>query len=366
MNNSQKSNTIDYAPLWLRQLGVKGWLFLGVVLALAVLVAFLSVLTEIVVPLLISILAAILLRPLVEFLTHRKVPRTISSIIAMLLVLIGLGALVYLVIVGVVQQTPEIASQMQAGVESLQIELGQPDISPSSPEQVEEALSESLPILFKGVFSFLGSTISNIVSLGVGTYFSLFFLYFFLRDTNTFESWIATQITLSAQVSEEIVTDASQTVLVYFRGTALTASITAAVVAIPLIVLNVPLAGSILVVYFFTSFVPYLGAWVGGAFAVLIALGAGGAETALIVLIAVIISNGILQTVVSSWALGSMLKLHPFLIFLVTITAGIIGGVLLMVLAVPLTAITVQIIQRLREEGVVMKTPSEVEVKEKL
>jgi predicted PurR-regulated permease PerM len=84
-------------------------------------------------------------------------------------------------------------------------------------------------------------------------------------------------------------------------------------------------------------------------------LGAGGVETALIVLVAVIISNGILQSVVSSWALGSMLKMYPLVIFLVTIISGIVGGVLAMILAVPLTAIAIQLIRHLQQEGVFLE-----------
>ncbi len=189
------------------------------------------------------------------------------------------------------------------------------------------------------------------ISLFVGLYFGAFILFFFLRDTIKIQEWISGRIRITPQAGANIVEEAGQTVLVYFRGTAITALVSSVVVAIPLIILNVPLVGSILILYFFTSFIPYLGAWIAGAFAVLIALGSGGVETALIVLIAVIISNGILQSVVNSWALGSMLKIYPLLIFLVTIIAGIVGGILLMILAVPLTAIAIQVGSRLRQEG---------------
>jgi predicted PurR-regulated permease PerM len=50
--------------------------------------------------------------------------------------------------------------------------------------------------------------------------------------------------------------------------------------------------------------------------------------------------------------LGSSLRLHPLVVFLVTIAAGLLGGLLAMVLAVPLTAVVVQTMTRLREEGV--------------
>jgi predicted PurR-regulated permease PerM len=163
------------------------------------------------------------------------------------------------------------------------------------------------------------------------------------------EAWIARQINHEQEVGASIVQDAGRTVRVYFRGTALTALITSLEVAIPLIVLKVPLVGSILILYFVTSFIPYIGAWIAGAFAVLIALRSGGIVTAWIILTAVIISNGAIQSAVSSWTLRSMLKLHP-LFFLVTIIAGMVGGVLLMILAVPLTVLLIQIAKRLRQE----------------
>ena len=59
-----------------------------------------------------------------------------------------------------------------------------------------------------------------------------------------------------------------------------------------------------------------------------------------------------MQSAVNSWALGTSLKLHPLVVFLVTIVAGVVGGALAMILAVPLTAVVVQTVTRLRAEGV--------------
>jgi predicted PurR-regulated permease PerM len=270
----------------------------------------------------------------------------------MILILVGLIALIVIVVKGVWQQAPEISYQLRVGWINLQATFSQYDIELPSANEVSSSLSDVLPAIFEGIFGFLGSTITTVISLFIGVYFSAFILFFFLRDTIQIETWFARRISLKPEVGTSIVREAGQTVLVYFRGTGLTALITSVVVAIPLVILKVPLVGSILILYFFTSFIPYLGAWIAGTFAVLIALGAGGVETALVILIAVIVSNGILQSVVSSWALGSMLKLYPLVIFLVTIIAGIVGGILLMILAVPLTAIVIQVGSRLRQEGI--------------
>ena len=52
-----------------------------------------------------------------------------------------------------------------------------------------------------------------------------------------------------------------------------------------MLILDIPLAFTVILVTFVTSFIPYLGAIVSGAFAVLVALGAAGVQEAIIILI---------------------------------------------------------------------------------
>jgi len=349
MNDYQGENFAQSAPAWLRRIGVQSWLFIGVVLAAIVILSFLSVLNQIVTSLVISVLLAILARPLVDWLERHKISRTLGTVLTIILILLGLIGLIVIMVQGVIKQGSEITDQLQAGWVSLQLWLSEYNLQLPSVDDVMKTFQNMLPNIFEGVFGFVGSTVSTVLETVVGLYFIIFILFFLLRDIEQIEAWIARQINHEHEVGASIVQDAGRTVRVYFRGTALTALITSVVVAIPLIVLKVPLIGSILILYFVTSFIPYLGAWIAGAFAVLIALGSGGIITAWIVLTAVIVSNGAIQAAVNSWALGSMLKLHPLLIFLVTIIAGMVGGVLLMILAVPLTALVIQVATRLRQ-----------------
>jgi len=348
MNGSQNENFAHGAPAWLRRIGVQSWLFIGVVLATIVILSFMSALNQIVTSMVVSVLIAILARPLVDWLERHKIPRQLGAIITILLILIGFTGLIVITVQGVITQGPEIASQFQAGWSNLQLWFSEFNIQLPEIDVVLPKIQETLPAIFAGVFGFVGSTVSTVLEFVVGLYFIIFILFFLLSDMDQIEKWMARLIDRDHEVGASIVQDAGRTVRDYFRGTALTAVVTSAIVAIPLIVLKIPLIGSILVLYFVTSFIPYLGAWIAGAFAVLIALGSGGVVTAWIVLTAVIISNGAIQSAVSSWALGSMLKLHPLLIFLVTIIAGVVGGVLLMILAVPMTALVIQVVTRLR------------------
>jgi predicted PurR-regulated permease PerM len=100
----------------------------------------------------------------------------------------------------------------------------------------------------------------------------------------------------------------------------------------------VPLAGTIAVVTAITAYIPYIGAFVSGAFAVLIALGAEGTTKALIMLVIVLLANGLLQNIFQPFAMGSALHLHPLAVLILTIGAGCIFGMIGLVLAAPLTS----------------------------
>ena len=97
-------------------------------------------------------------------------------------------------------------------------------------------------------------------------------------------------------------------------------------------------AGTILVVTVVTAYVPFIGAFVSGAFTVIIALATEGTTTAIIMLILVLLAQGILQQIVQPIAFGATLDLNPLVVLIVTIAAGGLFGMVGLVLAAPLTS----------------------------
>ena len=129
----------------------------------------------------------------------------------------------------------------------------------------------------------------------------------------------------------------------YFVGVSIVAAFNALVVGVGALILGVPLAGTIAVVTFVTAYVPFIGAFVAGAFAVVIALGSEGSTTALIMLIIVILANGLLQQVVQPIAFGATLDLNPLAVLIVTIAGGSLFGMVGLILAAPLTSAAVHV-----------------------
>ena len=129
----------------------------------------------------------------------------------------------------------------------------------------------------------------------------------------------------------------------YFFGVSIVAAFNAVVVGIGAYLLDIPLWGTIAVVTFVTAYVPFIGAFVSGALAVLLALAEGGTDTALIMLVIVILANGLLQNIVQPIAFGATLDLNPLVVLIATIGFGSLFGMIGLILGAPLTSAAVHI-----------------------
>ena len=129
----------------------------------------------------------------------------------------------------------------------------------------------------------------------------------------------------------------------YFLGVSIVAAFNAAVVAVGAWVLGVPLVGTIAAVTFFGAYIPYIGAWAAGAFAVLIALGGAGTDAAAGMIVVQLLANSILQQLVQPLAMGAALGIHPLAVLVVTIAGGALFGTIGLILAAPVTSAVVRI-----------------------
>jgi len=129
----------------------------------------------------------------------------------------------------------------------------------------------------------------------------------------------------------------------YFLGVTIVAAFNGIVIGLGALILVVPLAGTITVVTFVCAYVPFIGAWTAGAFAVLLALSGVGESAAVAMIVIVALANGTLQQIVQPIAFGATLDMHPLAILIVTIAAGSLFGTIGLVLAAPLTSAALRV-----------------------
>jgi predicted PurR-regulated permease PerM len=84
---------------------------------------------------------------------------------------------------------------------------------------------------------------------------------------------------------------------------------------------------------------------------VLIALGAGSTEDALILAVVALLANGVLQQMIQPFVMGATLSLNPLVVLVVTIGAGALFGMVGLTLAAPLTSAAVHIANELHRRS---------------
>jgi predicted PurR-regulated permease PerM len=338
----QELSTVFAAPRWLRDIGRTSWLlvgFFGVVLGL---VWFLGATYTIGGPFIAGLIVATVTTPIVTRLA-RHMPRAAAAVIVLLgLIAIGVVILV-IVIAGIAGQRNEIASTAtdaasKAGgwLESLGVDKSG---SASAQANVEQSVPKIISALTKGVIN----GISGLTSLVFGLSLAMLSLFFLLKDGPLLRAAVDRHLGVPEPVAQTITGGVIRSLRGYFRGVTLIAAFNGTVVGLGALLLGVPLAGTIAVVTFVMAYVPFVGAFVAGAFAVIIALGSQGTGTAIAMLFIAILANGLLQNIVQPFAMGAALDLHPLVTLVVTIAAGCIFGMLGLVLAAPLVSAAVHI-----------------------
>jgi predicted PurR-regulated permease PerM len=332
-----------YAPPgWLRNLGRTAWLLVGVFALIAGLVWFLGATYTIGGPFVAGMIIATVAMPVVGRLA-RHMPRAAAAAV----VLVGLLAIAVLVVVlvigGITSQNGPISQHAASAVSKAQDWLQDVGVNNSGSSGAASAVKTDVPQIISSLTKGVISGIRGIASVIFGLSLAMLSTFFLLKDGPSMRSWVDRHMGVPPGVGRTITGGVITSLRGYFRGVTLVAAFNGIVVGIGSLILDVPLAGTIAVVTFVTAYVPYIGAFVAGAFAVLIALGAKGATTAAIMLVIVILANGLLQNIVQPIAMGATLRMNPLLILVVTISAGAFFGTAGLILAAPLTSAALHI-----------------------
>jgi predicted PurR-regulated permease PerM len=341
-------STVFVAPRWLRDLGRTAWLLVGVFVLLAGFVWLIGATYTITGPMIAATIVATVASPLVGALQRHHVPRALGAVIVLLLVIAAAVAIVVVVVGGIRAQDDSISGHANEAVEKLGDWLGSLGVDDAGVSSAENHVSSTTPDVISTLTKGIISGIKGLTSLAFALSFAMLGVFFLLKDGPSLRRWVDGHLGLPPAVARTITGGIIRSLRGYFLGVTIVAAFNAVVVGLGALALGVPLAGTIAVVTFVTAYIPYIGAFVSGAFAVLIALGAEGTTTALIMLVIVILANGLLQNIFQPFAMGSALDLHPLAVLIVTISAGCILGMVGLVLAAPLTSAGVHIMRDLK------------------
>ena len=284
----------------------------------------------------------------VRWLSH-LMPRGLA-IAATFLILTGAGALASLFVVPIliaqlaslVKATPDIAREVNATARSLLEPLSQQGLLPGTPDQFMSGLGQDVVDLARGLArQTLGSLVrfvSGAVGIALSIFGVLFVAVYLLANVRKLKA------TFLVSAPKRYRRDARQlwsafalSFSRYLSGLGLDMLIQGAISAVGLYLLNVPYALLLGTWVALTAIVPFLGAWLGAAPAVIVAFTVSPVTallTALFYLIVQQLEGNVLQPRIQ----GSALHVPSILIFLAVVAGGETVGLLGVVFAVPALA----------------------------
>jgi putative heme transporter len=331
------------APQWLRDVGLMAWLLVGVAVALVGMVWLLGLTEVIVAPVITAAVVAAVASPLVRWLHRHHVPRPLGAALILIgIIVIGIGVTVTIVagITGEVDSVKGFFDQAKHTISGWLQDIGMdPSKADSATSHASSTTSDGVNALLNG----LATTVTKLSSLVFFLAMTALSLFFLLSDGPKIRAWAEAHAGVPTPVAQTISRRVLQALRGYFLGVTIVAAFNAVVVAVGALIIGVPLIGTIAAVTFLGAYVPYLGAWGAGAFAVLIALGDGGTDAAAGMIVVELLANSVLQQLVQPFAMGAALGIHPLAVLIVTIAGGALFGAVGLILAAPLTSAVTRI-----------------------
>jgi len=329
-------------PAWLRDMGRTAWAVVGIAVVVVGGLFLLGVASDIVGPVIAAGVVASVAAPAVSWMSRRwRLPRAAGAGLV-LLGLLGAAVVIALMVVhGITGDADEIRATLSAGADTIQGWAD--DAGASSTADARQDLEAALPAIGSALLNGVVQGVSGLTSLAFFLSFFFFSTFFLLKDGPVYRRFADRHLGVPRPVATIITGDVVRALRDYFYGVSIVAVFNAVIVGAGALALGVPLAGTIAVVTLVTAYIPFIGAFVSGAFAVVIALGSEGTETALLMLLIVLLANGILQQIVQPIAFGATLDLNPLVVLIATIAGGALFGMPGLVLAAPLTAAGVRI-----------------------
>ncbi|MBC2907673.1 AI-2E family transporter [Streptomyces cupreus] len=299
-----------------------------------------------IVPVLLALLGSALLGPFHRRLVKARVNRSIAAAVTCVAVVAVVGGAVYIVVAALIDTGDQIIASLRDAAEDLADHFGAAGTSLDDlASNARELLTKFGGTAASGVISGV-SVVGETIAMAV---LALLLVFFFLRDSDRVAGALRSMAPQgTADTVEAMARRAFEAVQGFMRGTTFIAFIDSLCITVGLLILDVPGAVGLGALVFVGAYIPYLGAFISGAVAVLVALADRGFVIALwalgIVLAVQVLEGHVLQPLIQS----RTVQMHPAVV-MVTITAGAsVAGVLGMLLAVPLTAAAFGVVHELR------------------
>jgi predicted PurR-regulated permease PerM len=316
-----------------------------------------SLLSSVLVPLGIAGIISILLKPVIDLAATRLALHRNRAILLVLTIFFGLGAVLLFLaarsLLSFAANLPELVRQFN---QLIQTQFQQNPALVETLVGAAERMTVILPSATTAVIAFLLSTVNSAIAIFAyvaGFIFVPLYTYFFLLNSETIVRQWQEYIPLrQSKFRDEVafmVGEISRYIVTYFRGQITIGFTIGGIIALGLIILNLQYGLLIGLFAGFVGLIPYLGAVMAIVPGVILAYLQSGGDWGYVLLVALvfILASQAESLYIGPKIMGNRTGLHPVTVILsLFFWSALIGGVLGLMLAVPLTATVRVLLQR--------------------
>jgi len=366
MDRSQAASRPEGSPRLSITISVRTiWIVAGIVLLLIALGIVLSKGLDVAILLFLGIIIAEGIRPLVDWLHARRLPRPLAVLLIYVAAILLAAGLAWLLlqpllnqISGLAANLPHFASQIQSLVERIQARIGaNPQL-----QQAAGAAQGAVGGLVQGILGSIVQIPFLLAQLLLDAVVVLVIAFFWLTGVETLRPFFVGLFPPRRQPDvEDVLDEVQRKIGWYLRGVAINSIVVGVLSGAADWLIGAPYPLILGVLAGATELIPYFGPWISGGVAVLVTLLSGQVFTALLIVVAYVLIQQIEGHVLIPYVMMRVVEVNPLIVVLSTLLGfmllGLIGGIL----AVPAASIIHVLMVRVVAPGIRGRTHREGE-----
>jgi predicted PurR-regulated permease PerM len=340
-----------------RQVGVTAWTIIGLLILLLVLVSALAAVSEIALPLAFAVMLGAAAYPLARRLQRWLKPAAAAAVV-LFGSLAGLGLVAVLTVRNVVHQTGELTAQIDRAIKNLGTNTDAIGLDAAKLESLRKAITTAAVLIGKGLLTLVVGGVGALTGFVAGIVLAVLIGYYVLKDGPVIKNWVVQQFPDAARPEvDDYLRTGVVSIRSYWAGRSVLSACVTVVIVVVSLLMGLPLIGTIAVVNFLGGYIPYLGAFIGGGLATLLALAEGGLKAGFFMIVVVLVCNLLLENLLEPKIMSERLSIHPLVVLLATTFGGVVGGMVGLILAMPVTVLVIDLVRRVRASGVTDALP---------
>ena len=334
------------------RLGTYAWKLIGIGIVGWALLQLLNALWVLVLTVAIAVLLGRALDPVARLLRRAGLRPALVAAVTLVGFLLVLAGIVSLLVPAIVNEFSDLGPTLEDAVDDIEDWLVNDSPFDISRQDIEDFREEASDRVSTSLESQSGRVVSGTVvafEVITGVVLALIATFFLLKDGDRFCRWTLGFVPEQRRpLARRLAARAWQTLGGYLRGSATLGIIEGIIIGTTVALVGGSLAIPVAVITFFAAFLPFAGAVLAGAVAVLVTLVTAGFSAAVIVLIVAVVVQQFDNDLLAPIVFGRSLELHPLIVLGSIVAGSTLFGIFGAFLAVPVCAVTINVMAEAR------------------